>query len=299
MNKKVMTTLLLLAAAPVIFAQPATRNVDTIERRATLKAGPGKTVLLAPQKLGVAIKPGMIEKSGDDDDDETDDGAQGSQSIEDVNAALDQISGGDQPDPAKYDCVKYKVVPKTYQSYGVNGKWMPYHNTKKWYLVKKPGPDYFQHKKRKNSKVDTKCKKRGGKHVSYAKDTGPGGADSCRLYSSSCPSGYTDISGKCSKQVASVTPEPGTNYGDGGAYVKSVSGLWMPYNDPRNFRYVIRRGQRDYYQHKRNKKRKIKTWCKFTATYTVDKFPNGKDACVNAPGTVKQLCPDGYNYREL
>lgn len=273
---------------------------DSLDTNRITQPEIGSKVLQRTQPQKVRSNPFKIVKTKSDDDNKPlgESTYQGSQSINDVNAAMDQMSNNDQAETPSYECVKYKTVPKTYSQYGINGKWLPHHNTSKWHHVKRTGPDYFQHNKRRNSKVDTVCKKHGNTRPSYVVDANSDKGDACRMYSNSCPAGYTDVQGQCSKELESFKPEKDANYAPEGRYVANVAGVWLPHNDPRNFKLVIRPG-RDVFQHKRNKRRKIRTWCKFTATYTVDEFPNGKDACVNAPGTGIQYCPSGYSRRNL
>jgi len=178
-------------------------------------------------------------------------------------------------------CYKYKEIPRAvkYSYSGVHGNWAPWHNTNKFrYVVVRGDKDYYKHK-RKNRTVGTKCRKNEG---TYVNDFYSDGRDACRKPNGykACPSGYKTVGNMCRKLIGSTN-----------AIRKKtgVHGNWGPIHNTRNFRYVVVKGDKDYYKHKRSN-RTVGTKCKKNeGTYMIDAYSNGRDAC------VKWDCPPGYS----
>ena len=186
--------------------------------------------------------------------------------------------------PSNKKCYKYSYKPAQaiYSYSGVHGNWGPQHNTKKFrYVVVKGDKDYFKHKK-KNRTVGTKCKRGEG---SYKIDAHSDGRDACaKVVRYTCPTGYSKVGNRCRKVIS-------TKNATLAVVKKGVHGNWGPQHNTKNFRYVVVKGDKDYFKHKKNN-RTVGTKCKRgEGTYKKDAFSNGKDACVKQ----KYVCPSGYS----
>ncbi len=181
-------------------------------------------------------------------------------------------------------CYKYtyKNREPIYRYSGVHGNWGPQHNTRNFrFVIVQGDKDYFKHKRR-NRTVGTKCRRGEG---TYINDVYSDGRDACRkqVGYKSCPTGYVPKAGKCAKKIASANKIKRT-------IKRAVHGNWGPQHNTRNFRYVVVKGDKDYYKHKRGN-RTVGTKCRRgEGTYVIDAYPNGRDACV----ITKWVCPTGY-----
>jgi hypothetical protein len=75
--------------------------------------------------------------------------------------------------------------------------------------------------------------------------------------------------------------------------VNGVHGNWGPQHNTRNFNYVVVKGNKDYFKHKRSN-RTVGTKCKRgEGVYKIDAYSDGRDACVKQ----RFVCPSGYSLK--
>lgn len=169
---------------------------------------------------------------------------------------------------------------------GVNGNWGPQHNTRKWnYQTVKGGKDYYLHRKGRRT-VGLHCKDRSAR---YVVDYHANGRDACvkTVRKAHCSAGFSLYLNGCTKRISTqATSSIRTK-----AY--PVKGNWNPIHDTRKWNYQTVQGGKDYYLHRKGR-RTVGLLCRSgTGNYTVDHYPNGRDACVKK--TRVYHCPSGYS----
>lgn len=228
-------------------------------------------------------------KSGADDED---DGKPSSpndgygQTAEEIGEALDTInSGSDEPivinpttpGPNGKGC--YIEGGHYRYSSRVDAKWRPWHNTNNFKYVTRPGRDYYQHKRRANRRVETRCKNDGAnRKKTYINDYYPNGADTCRETRSSCPSGYSswkkhaESTGRaiCVKKVAD---KPHT-------VISQPVGDFKRFDQKNKYRLIIVSGEKDYFRHVNKPSRRREAKCPGGYRYRYD-FAGGTDKCIS------------------